>query len=189
MNKKNLLGALLALVVLAGMTGCSKASDAISAVSTAVTAAGREYGQAYTGKMGETLTNAFFSYTVNSAKLVSEVGDYETDDPNNGFLVVNITVKNVFEDDESIPMANSDFTVSWGEGDENMTYAQEYFAEGQMADEFDLPKGESVTEDVVFIVPKDKEYTVEYLEYWDDDFEGNTYSVVLTVDDQTGAAA
>ena len=97
-------------------------------------------------------------------------------------MVVNITVKNTFEDDAKIPMFYTDFTLTWDGMGDTTVYPESEFAEGQLPDEYELFKGESRTGDLIFVAPADaKGFSLRYIEVWDDDFEGNSYFIPFSV--------
>lgn len=114
-------------------------------MGTEIKADGRAHGQTTSHSEGETAKTAFFEYTVNSARMEPELEDYTPTDPNHTFVVVNITVKNTFEDDAKIPMFYTDFTLTWDGMGDTTVYPESEFAEGQLPDEYELFKGESRT--------------------------------------------
>lgn len=129
------------------------------------------------GKIGDELTNVFFSFRINKAELTEEFGEYKAE---RGFayLVAEITVKNIF--DGQIPMWATDFIAQWGEGDNDYCYPLDKSAGSQMENEFRLAKDQSVTRDLVYEVPlpQDKnEYGISYLEYYEDEVEGNLFLI------------
>jgi hypothetical protein len=185
MMKKNLRLwlAVLTVCLLLFTAGCGASEDATEAPSaTAISGAeelddGREVGGYASGAIGDTMTNVFFAYSVNDAYLAAE---YEGEVPEEGYvwLVAEITVKNI--SDETLPMYSDDFQVQWGEGDEDYGFPIAKFSSAQMEDEYELPEGESVTKLVVYEVPLlegENEYSISYLEYYDDDVEGNVFFV------------
>lgn len=139
----------------------------------------RSSGEVYEAQgFEQSLSTAFFDFQVNSASLVSQLEDYEPTDPNNLFLVVNITVQNTFTDDSSIPMFDTDFALSWPDLGEDSIYCESSFASTQLPEEYEIFKGESRTGDLVFIVPSSQTgFTLEYLEIYEDEFEGNTFKI------------
>ncbi|MCL1804506.1 MAG: DUF4352 domain-containing protein [Clostridiales bacterium] len=133
-------------------------------------------GFAY-GKIGDELTNVFFTFCVNKAELRDEFGE---DQAERGFayLVAEVTVSNAF--DGPIPMWASDFIAQWGEGDGDYCYPLAKTAGTQMEEEFRLAVDQSVTRELVFEVPLPEvknEYGISYLEYYEDDVEGNLFMV------------
>ncbi len=171
-----LLAACLALLLLLSTAGCSILSaftDSGGASpaepSTIVTDAseiedGRTVDGYADGRIGDTLVNEFFSYCVNSAELADEFTGLK---PAEGyiFLVAELTVKNVWGD--TIPMFSSDFQVQWGEGDYDYGYPIDKFTGTQMEDEYDMPRGQTITATVVYEIPRlegTNEYSISYAE-------------------------
>ena len=160
------LGALL-------LTGCML--FALAACNTET----RSSGELYEAEgFEQSLSTAFFDFQVNSASLVTQLEEYEPSDPNNRFLVVNITVQNTFTDDSSIPMFDTDFVLSWPDLGEDSIYCEDNFASTQLPEAYEIFKGESRTGDLVFVVPSGQtSFTLEYLEIYEDEFEGNTFKI------------
>ena len=182
---KKLAVLLLSACVALGGAGCKNSvSDTVSGLvedaGTAIQADGREYGQTYTFESGELVETAFFNFQVNEVSTAAEIEGYVPEDETNQFLVVNVTIKNTFEDDASIPMFATDFQLIWADLGDTGIYPDTQFAEGQLPEEYQLLKDESRTGNLIFIVPSDiTEFKLQYLEVWSDDFEGNTYFVNL----------
>ncbi len=193
MKKTALISAALAAVI--AMTGCSKTestsgssgssdgnivNDIASNVSQFIEADGRGYGKTYTAEIGEKLDNQFFSVTVNEAYKMKSVSGYYYDDYE--FLVVNVTSTNIFEED--INVGAYDFNVRWAEGDDGMDYAVtdigDDFGYDLYTDGKDIKSGETVSGNVYFAVPINQDnLMMEYVEIYDDDFNGNTYQFKL----------
>ena len=129
------------------------------------------------GGIGDEMTNVFFSFCVNQAELTEE---FEGEKTERGYvyLVAEVTVKNAF--DGPIPMWADDFIAQWGEaGDENC-YPVAKSADTQMEEEFTLGEGRSVTKNLVYEVPRPEgmnEYGISYLEYYEDQAEGNRFMI------------
>lgn len=144
---------------------------------------GRGYGKEHSAEIGETLKNEFFSLKVTDVYRYSSMGEYLPDEGYD-FVAVNITVGNIFS--ESIPVGSYDYVLRWGEGDEN---SFEAFQMGNthtdydlrfFPDDVELSVGTSKSGYVIFQAPSDStELTLEYLEVYEDDFEGNTYHINL----------
>lgn len=134
-------------------------------------------GGYYDGRIGDTLKNAFFEYTVLSANYVNEYDGYRPTD-GNVLLDTVIRVKNVFG--ETIPMFNADFQIQWGDGDEDYGYGVEAL-EGKkdiMPQEYELARAETVTYHVVYEVPEGtSEYSISYLEIYEDNSQGDVFFV------------
>ena len=52
---------------------------------------------------------------------------------------------------------------------------------------FTLKKGESITKSILFTVQNKDNYTLNYTEYYEDEFKGDTFSVELTPKDISSA--
>lgn len=119
------------------------------------------------GRLGDTMHNVFFDFTVNSASLVAEYNGYT---PAEGYelLLTDITVKNTFE--ESIPMYDDDFQAQWGEDDNDdafCTPVEEALGDEQLPAEYELAVGEERTGKVLFEVPTgNKDFSISYQEYF-----------------------
>ena len=142
---------------------------------------GRKVGGSAKAEIGETITNVFFSFSVNHAALVDE---YSGEKAERGFLflVTEITVTNTSE--EELPMWDSDFAVQWGDGENDYSYPYTRFADTQMEDAFTLAPQETLTADVVYEIllqEGENEYSISYLEYYDDEVEGNIFYVQFTI--------
>ena len=139
------------------------------------------------GKQGDTMRTYFFDYTVNSAYTCSKYEGY-IPSPGYDLLVAEVTVKNTFG--ESITMFDWDFIVLYDDnaGEEQIydypitSYEDleipEAARETLLPSEYALEKGESLTGLLLFEVPAgDTEFTVSYLESFEDDTTGDTFSV------------
>lgn len=129
------------------------------------------------GRIGDVMTNVFFSFVVNDAALTQE---YEGQTPPEGmsYLVADITVKNVFG--SPLMIWADEFQIQWGRTEEEYGFPIPCFAQGQMPDEFTLKTAESLTYVCVYEVPtptKETEYSVSFLEVYQDEVEGNVFFV------------
>lgn len=185
MKKIGTMGLVLALSLVM-LTGCSLLGGIL----------GEERGDGYAvdgyaeGEMGDTLHTYFFDYTVNSAYLCDSFEEYEATQEGFRLLVAEVTVKNTFS--ESIPMYDVDFQVQWGEGateyDVPITYYVEAVSDQQLPDEYELETEESRTGLLVFEVPEGtEEFSISYLEYFDDGSEGDVFFVDFSAEDRSGA--
>ena len=123
------------------------------------------------GVVGDTLSNMFFDWTVNSAE---SVGEYEGYTAADGYqlLVCNVTVDNTFG--EALPMYDSDFQVQWGDGEEDFAWSLDAYSDKMMPLEWELAADESATYDLVFEVPADlSSFAIVYLEHYTDE-DGNS---------------
>ena len=139
------------------------------------------------GRFGDTMETYFFDYTVNSAYLCDEYNGYLPLDGNR-LLVAEVTVKNTFY--ESIEMYDTDFQVQWntdGEDDYDVpiTYYADPVSDDQHPAVYDLSVDEEQTGLLVFEVPEGyKDFSISYLEIFDDDSEGDVFFVYFTADEQ-----
>ena len=177
--KKKIASLLFTALLAVSVIGCSVPGSG----SKVVTPDENGYAE---GKLGDTMRNSFFDYTVNSAYLCDTYSDYT---PQSGYelLVADVTVKNVFG--ETITMFDNDFQVQWN-SDANDAYdcpVTYYLAEGTslgdevLPGEYDLAKDESRTGLLVFEVPAgEKEFSISYMEYFEDDSTGDTFFVFFS---------
>lgn len=144
------------------------------------------YGE---GRMGDTMKTYFFDYTVNSAYLCDEFNGYVPAEGNR-LLVAEITVKNTFN--ESIIMYDTDFQVQWnstGEDDYDfpITFYADPVSEEQLPAEYELGINKDRTGLLVFEIPEErKDFSISYLELFDDDSEGNVFFVFFTAEEGSG---
>lgn len=163
------------------LTGCKDGvDDVVSKVSTVLKAQGREYDNLISGGIGDTLSSAFFDFTVNSATIAETYADYLPNTEGYVFLVVDVTTVSTF--DNPIPVGNYDFIIAWGAEEAEQDIAFESFSDEMYPDEVTIEKGEKVSGAVVFEVPPDeKDFSFIYEEFYEDEFVGNTCSVDFTV--------
>ena len=194
--KKKLLAMLLGMTMVLSMTACTGSNDDSSSsgtssessssgnllddVGNALNAQGREYGKTYTIGQNETMSCTFFDLKINSVTKADELNDYVPQLDTDMFIIVNVTITNTFKDNtDPIPMYYSDFQVTY-DGLAEPWFAESKFTDGQLPDEYYLAQGESATGDFVFIVDRNgQNMKFLYVEYWNDDFEGNTYEILL----------
>ena len=146
-----------------------------------------EYGNAE-GRFGDTMHTYFFDYTVNSAYLCDEYEGYEPLEGNE-LLVADVTVKNTFK--ESIEMYDTDFQIQWNDdADDAYDYPITiYLEDGEVLDDrmlpymYDLSVNQSVNGLLIFEVPEGKkDFSISYLEMFDDDSTGDVFFVYFTAD-------
>lgn len=136
----------------------------------------REHGKSYSAKEQEYLTTSFFKYAVLSAETAGVVEGFKAKNEDETFLIVDTSIKSVFEKD--IPMSIYDFELRWGKSDDDMTFAEENFTDGQFSDTWNISPEETSDGELIFVVPADEnKFSLVYREQWDDGFEGNTYSI------------
>ncbi|MDR1183479.1 MAG: DUF4352 domain-containing protein [Coriobacteriales bacterium] len=169
------IAAIVAALLACSLVACDTQND----ITRMLQSEGRPYNNVTTGKVGDTLTNTFFEWTVNSVTTEESLMlDGEEVSPNTSgykFVLVDITTKNIF--DQPNPMGNFDFTIIWNEGEdttEDTPYSQ--FMDDMYPDEFTQAVGDSTNGILVFEVPSDvTSAIIAYYEIWSDEFEGDTY--------------
>ncbi len=143
------------------------------------------------GAVGETLKTMFFDITVNSAYKADELNEMKPMDEGNNFAVVNVTVKNTT--DEAIPMGGVDFVCRWGTGKEECdypmsVYSHENLTGEDLSEEYTLQKGETVTGNLVYIVPESStsfqlQTTETYTESDEGEMkEGETFTIIFNAE-------
>lgn len=135
------------------------------------------------GEIGDTLSNMFFDWTVNSADSVTE---YEGYTPADGYqlVVCNVTVANTFG--EALPMYDADFQLQWGDGEEDYAWSLDPYADSMMPTEWELATDSSASYDLVYEVPADlTDFIIVYLEQYIDedgnDGEGDLYTIQFQI--------
>lgn len=175
--KKLPIAALCAAALL--LTGCSK--DVVSDVSKFIEADGRSYGQTYEKGMNEYNQTEFFKFQVKEAYRADTVGDFYLEDDDYEFLCVYVEVINTYN--KEIPVGTYDFTILWGDGEEDFSYAEaqdDGFGIDNYPEDSALQVGETAAGNVYFAIPKScTSLKLEYLEYYTDEFEGNTFLIDL----------
>ncbi|NBI92359.1 DUF4352 domain-containing protein [Lachnospiraceae bacterium] len=135
------------------------------------------------GRIGDTMKTYFFNYKVNSAYLCEEYNGYQ---PAEGkcMLVAEVTVKNTYN--ESIEMYDTDFQIQWNsDGDDDYDYPitanADPVSDEQLEETYTLGIDEERTGLLVFEVPTgENDFSISYLELFDDDSEGDVYFVFFT---------
>lgn len=129
-------------------------------------------GELTTGFVGDTMSNEFFDWTVNSVKTMKKL-EGKSAGSGKKFIVANITVTNTTDYDYSI--MNADF-IGYMEASEDGHLDTEWsFYDGMYPDEATLKSGKSRTGDLVFIVDEDvDEIVIDYIEFAGDGSMGNT---------------
>lgn len=135
------------------------------------------------GRFGDTMETYFFDYTINSAYLCEEYNGYQPAD-GKCVLVAEATIKNTFN--ESIEMYDTDFQIQWnsdGEDDYDfpITAYEDPVSDEQLPSTYKLGINDEVTGLLVFEVPTGEEdFSISYLELFDDDSEGDVYFVYFS---------
>ena len=149
-------------------------------VSNALQAGGRDYGQTHQLTQDDVMRSEFFNLKVNSVAAADDLEGWMPKEEDYMLLVINVSITNTFTQD--IPMTNSDFPVFWNTGaDSNRAYPNYSFSTA-LPDEYDIKVDETVEGDLIYIVPKDVDaVTIEYQDVWNDEFEGDTFRMVINV--------
>ena len=138
----------------------------------------------YEGRMGSTMKTAWFDYSIDSAYYTTdEIGGYSASEGNE-LVVVELTLKNTFE--ESVPMYYGDFELEWGDGDDEYTYSiTDEIMDDQYPEQYDLKVNETRTGYLVFEAPEGTEdFSIGFVEYYENDTEGNGFWVYFTADEK-----
>lgn len=179
---KRIVAALLIPCFLTLCAGCGLPESIRERLAT-LRNQGRSGGHTLDYRQDEAMETAFFRFEVHSARLAKDYGDYIPDGENRLFLILDATVTNTFEDSGEIPMFGSDFELTWDALGDTSVLAESNFADSQFPDEYSLFRNESRSGDLVFVVPADvSEFVVVFKEIWDDDFEGDTHRLHLSVE-------
>ncbi len=162
-------------------TGCGNAKDKNG---SQIAEDGRSYGGLILGEMNEPTKTAFFDVTVKGATCYDT---YQFDDglyqakEGTTYLVVNLTIENTYDAD--IPMSITDFTLDYqgNETEDIITgYGRADVNKNEFMDNiFTLKEGETVTKSILFTVESKKAYTLNYTEYYEDEFKGDSFSISL----------
>ena len=156
-------------------------SGVVDGVKKMLSSQGRGYDELFTGSQGETLTCAFFDFTITDAKAVDEFFGYTLNDENMKFITAEVAVKNVASMD--IPVGDYDFEIFWESTEEiadedHWAYEVLEDSTGMYPDEVTLAPGESANGTLLFSIPKDvNKFIIAYQEIYEDEFVGNTYAV------------
>lgn len=149
---------------------------------------GRSYGGVIKGEADEKIETAFFDVKVKEAVKYDtyqfDDGLYQAEDGNT-YLVVTLAIENTY--DEDIPMSITDFTLDFdgNKSDDIITgYGKaELNQENFMDNIFTLKQGESVTKSILFTVKNKKHYTLNYTEYYEDEFVGDSFSIRIDTEE------
>lgn len=176
--------AIISLLVLCTvmMTGCGQGKNKNG---SQISDDGRSYGGLIQADMKDKVSTAFFDVTV------EEAAKYDTFQFSDGlyqanegsiYLVVKLTIQNTYA--ENLSMGITDFTLNF-EGNESKDIITGYgkseiAGEEYMENLFTLKEGDSVTKIILFTVPDKEEYTLNYIEYYEDEFEGNRFEIAMT---------
>ena len=191
---KRLLSVLLAVFLVLALAGCGGKSSDPSGDNV-----GSGDGDVYAedgyaeGRIGDTMHTYWFNYKVNSAYTCGEFAGRAAAEGSK-LLVVEISVKNTFT--TSVEMYDTDFQAQWGSSDEDdfrvpITTDPETLEEldplsdDQLPGTYLLGVNEERTGLLVYEVPADsKDFSVSYLEAFEEGDEGDTFFVFFTPEEQ-----
>ncbi len=145
---------------------------------------GRSYGGIIKAEVGDKIETAFFDVTVENAV---KYDTYQFDDglyqaeEGKTYLVVTLTIKNTY--DEDIPMSITDFILDY-EGNKSKEIITGYGKvdlnqDNFMDNLFTLKQDESVTKSILFTVQDMKQYTLNYTEFYEDEFKGDSFEIAF----------
>ncbi len=172
---KKLVLLALTLTLCLGLTACDSVSNAVAGVGQGLV---QEITGHATGEVGKSYKTQWFTFSVNSLDAVTE---FEGSTAPDGyvFLVADVTEKNTWEADESIPMYASDFELVVG--DETF-FAEIPWSENMMPEEFELAPDEEITAPVAFLIPADtKDVKFIYVEIDENNDVGVTFTINHTL--------
>lgn len=177
------VGMAFCCAVLCGMvlTGCGSHKDKNGSM---ISDDGRSYGGLIEKKMGDTVHTAFFDLTINEAVKYDtyqfDDGLYQAD-PGNTYLLVKVTIKNTYA--ENLSMSITDFVLENEESSDKDIITgygkSEVHNDDFMDNLFTLKIGESITKTILYTVEDKDEYFLKYVEYYADDFEGDTFRITF----------
>jgi len=132
------------------------------------------------GWVGDTLTTAFFDFTVSGAYYFSNINGYTPD--SGKYLVLDLTIKN--NQTSELPMFDTDFVLTFGTATVSTIYpVAEQIDVDQLPKEYKVPVGQSQTGYLVFDVPANiTEFLLTYQEEYQSGRVGETYDFLITED-------
>lgn len=172
---KRFLSLFLLATLIVALAGCSKSKDDGIYPD--------EDGFAE-GRMGDRMCTSWFDFTVNSAYVTDKYKTL-TASEGNELLVVDISVHNTFS--ESVPMFDTDFQAQWND-DADDAYAwpvenAEELSNDVLPTEYMVAVNATTTGLLVFEVPEgNDDFSISFLEYYEDGSEGDTFFVYFTAD-------
>lgn len=191
--KKKIIVALLAVAMVFSLSACSlsdlfggskevegyESTNGIEGYTT--TSDGRKVDGYQIAFIGDTVSTAWFKFTVNSVKFVSKYEDITADSGYN-LAVANITIKSTYDGD--MPLYYNDFWIAWDLEASSWSYGEElamYKSGDDLGDSITMQENESLKADFVFQVPEDAEspYVLEFYEYYADDVWGNDFFIIF----------
>lgn len=133
---------------------------------------------------GDTVSTAWFSYTVVSANSANEYGGYVSAEGDQ-LVVVELEIKSTYS--QPVTMFDSDFQLTWSgmEEDDTRCMPVEYYCDQQLPAEYELASRESRSGVLVYQVPQEEtEFQFLFREVFDDGTQegrmGDLYVMDLT---------
>lgn len=135
--------------------------------------------------LGDTVSTAWFDYTVTSVGAAEEYAGYHSAQGDQ-LVVVELTIKSTYT--QSTMMFDSDFQLSWSgmEQDDTRCMPVEYYCDKQLPAEYELAPKESRSGVLVYQVPEEEqEFQFAFQEIYDDGTQegrlGDLYVMDLTL--------
>ncbi len=157
---------------------------------------GKDGAKTLNGGIGDTISTMFFDYTVTTARLEDEMNGMLGHD---GYklLVVDVTVTN--NSKNAITMSDSDFYISWGEGEKDYDYPISMYTTTQLSDrqlpaQYDLGEASSKSGELIFAVPPEMtEFGLKTQDYYTEGdsteaVEGDIYTVSFKIGEEAAPA-
>lgn len=202
MTKNRILATVMAMTLLLSLlSGCSSVpgmsggsssndDDRSSSSSTGTPAASSpdvsepedsSSGSGDTFYIGDKVSTMWFDFSVDSVEVQSEYEGYAAQEGKK-LLVVELSLKSTYT--SSTPMFQEDFVAGWDlEDDFEYVEPLSAYCEAQFPDEYSLGINESRTGILVYEVPAEqKDFWINFLEYFTDDSYGDSYFVYFTAE-------
>lgn len=188
--KQKIIFAGVCLLCGSTLTACSQRADKNGSM---IAEDGRSYGGIIQAQTGEELNTAFFDVTVTDAVCYDtyqfDDGLYQAEEGDT-YLVVTLTLKNTYDAD--LPMSITDFVLDYdGNSSEDVItgYGKADLNQDQfMENIFTLKQGETITKSILYTVKSKENYTLNYTEYYADEFKGDSYVIQLHPQNISGEA-
>ncbi len=180
--RKRLLSFFLSLTVLAG---CASPEAEPEPQEPEIPVIKAQDGLAQ-GGIGDILRTYWFDFTIDSAEKTESYGGIRAQEEDNILLVVHISMTSTFP--EEIPMSDYDFDVEWEGGDDALAYPvtlehPDQQTGAMLESAYLIGPGETVSGDLVFEVPAgQKDFAVYFLEFFEDETEGDLFEVRFTAE-------
>lgn len=190
-NMKKIIALFFMTVMLLSLAGCGKSGIERASMGdedSDVQVYDNDDGtKTFVGRTGSNMRTQWFDFTVNDAYQTTEaIGGY-TPSAGNVLVVVDMTLKNTFT--ESVPMSDWDFQLQWGDDSDDAfafpVETNEAILDNQFESEFTMKINQEVNGCYIFEAPEGyDDFSVSFLEYYEDDTEGNLYFVYFSADEK-----